>query len=246
VELPCLDIGIERHVDGTVFAAEDPKLRWRPIFLQHRRTEDRLDVRFAEPDQPIDPLRADLRGIFLGFGRRISRRHSRLSHGKLRMRRWLGRDGIGRARLQRAAGAKLRRRSWIGAAHNEHRAERTDQMPLPTQLHARSAMNSTRAWAGQAHPGATNTRRSEGPLSYRRAADKGANWVPLGVGPSGSSCLGLSRANLAQMRQIGFFIRNFRHLRPATRARNLSSPQRELGAGQKNGSAGGPPRIICP
>jgi len=40
--------------------AKDPELGGSAIFLQHRRAEHRLDLLFAQPDEPIDALRSEL------------------------------------------------------------------------------------------------------------------------------------------------------------------------------------------
>lgn len=102
MELSSLDIGIERHVDGAVLAAEDPELRRRPVLLQHGGPEISFDLGFIEADQPIDALRPDLWGLrrwhFDGIGGGWD---GCLMEG-LRARRWRlwRRHCVGRARLQ--------------------------------------------------------------------------------------------------------------------------------------------------
>ncbi len=182
MELPCFDVGIERHVDGAAFAAENPKLRRCAIFLEHRRTKCRLDIGFVEPDQPINPLRPGLRRIVLGLDGRVGRRGRDFAHRSLglRVRDRLGRDRIRSARVQRPAGAELGRRLRIDAARNEHGAEHADQMPFPTQLHARSAMNSTRAKRDRP---ALERQHTRGPSILPTCRRQGRKFrVPLGWG----------------------------------------------------------------
>ena len=102
MELSRLDVGIKRHVDGAVLAAEDPELRRRPVLLQHGRAKIGLDLGFIEADQPIDPLGPDLRGLGRQrFGRIGGGRDGCLMDGLRTRRRRLGRwHCVGRTRLQ--------------------------------------------------------------------------------------------------------------------------------------------------